>query len=82
MDLISKRMRVVAMALAGIMSAGLLLGIFAGMPPEAIGAPNEARNSRGVEAVELASAPLRIEVIGSRSEETAAALAPVARPGS
>lgn len=80
MELISKRMRVAAMALAAIVSAGLLHALVAGMPPEAIGAPSEARNSRN-ERVELASAPFRIEVIGSRSEETAAALAPVARPG-
>jgi hypothetical protein len=81
MDLISNRMRVAALALAGIVSAGLLLAIVGGMPPEAIGAQNEARNLRGVDAVGLAAAPFRIEVIGSRSEETAAAVMPAARPG-
>ncbi|MDH4181393.1 MAG: hypothetical protein OEV46_05235 [Betaproteobacteria bacterium] len=81
MELISNRTRVAAMALAAIVSAGLLHVLVAAMPPEAIGAPNEARNSRGVEPAGLASAPLRIEVIGSRSEETAAAPVPAARPG-
>lgn len=83
MNLISIRMRAVAMALAGVVSAALVLAVAGGMSPgDAGGPPNDARNTRGEAAVDVADAPFRIDVIGTRSEDTAVAGAPGDRPGS
>jgi hypothetical protein len=83
MSLINIRMRIVAMALAGAVSAALVLAVAGGMSPgDAGGPPSDARNSRGEAAVEVAAAPFRIEVIGVRSDGTAVAGAPAVSPGS
>lgn len=82
MNLISIRMRIVAAALAGAVSAALLLAVVGGIPPGAGVAPDAARNTRGGESVEVATAPFRVEVFGVRSDDTAVAGAPAARPGS
>lgn len=82
MKLISNRMRIVAMALAGAVSGALLLAVVGGMPPDAGAAPDAARNTRGGDSIEVAAAPFRVEVFGVRSDGTTVAGAPGDRPGS
>ena len=73
--------RVIALALAAVISTALFATIAGSMPPTFDGSPNDARNgAHPAGRTEVAIVPSRIEVIGSRSELAAASDIRAARP--
>jgi len=83
MNLTTTRFRALAMALSVAISTALLSAIVGNMPPDFQLTPNDASNGvRDTERTEVAIVPSRIDVVGVRSEVTAATEVRAARPRS
>lgn len=70
--------RIAALALAVAIVASLFSTIVGHMPPDFAGSPGEARYATG--ATPVAIVPSRIEVIGVRTQDTAANAPAAPRP--